>query len=144
MDMISGLDELHRRWQKALQMGGKEKIKKQHERGHLTARERIDKLLDPDTFLEMGILNQSDMPGMEELTPADGNIVGLGKIDGRTVLVSATDRTVMAGTEGRVGTFAKEPRSHKIAIERGASLIAHENVTVRQCLAILIPVTVSL
>jgi len=123
MDMKSGMEELKRRREKALQMGGKEKIQIQHERGHLTARERIDKLLDPGTFLEQGILNQSDIPGMEELTPADGNIAGLGKIDGRTVVICATDRTVMAGTEGRVGTFTKEHRVVSMGIEKGYPII---------------------
>jgi len=123
MDMKSGLEELHRRRQKALRMGGKAKIDRQHKRGHLTARERIDKLLDPGTFLEMGILNQSDISGMEDETPADGNIAGFGRIDNRTVAVCAADRTVLAGAEGRVGTFNKERRITKIALEKGYPII---------------------
>ena len=78
------MEELRRRKEKALQMGGPEKIKRQHEKGKLTARERISRLLDPDTFFEVGILNTSDMPGMEDKTPADSKIGGFGKIDGRT------------------------------------------------------------
>lgn len=123
MDMKSGLEQLRRRREKALQMGGKANIERQHQRGHLTARERIDRLLDPGTFWEMGILDQSDIPGMEDRTPADGNIVGFGEIGGRTVLVSAADRTVLAGVEGRVGSFAKERRASVIALENRCPVI---------------------
>ena len=49
------LDDLHERREKAKLGGGEEKIAKQHERGKLTARERIDLLVDPGTFVEMGI-----------------------------------------------------------------------------------------
>ena len=47
------LEELKRRKEKALQMGGPEKVKRQHDQGRLTARERISNLLDPGTFLEV-------------------------------------------------------------------------------------------
>jgi acetyl-CoA carboxylase carboxyltransferase component len=104
-------------------MGGKEKIERQHRLGRLTARERIDKLLDPGSFHETGILNVSDIPNMEEHTPADGNIVGFGKIDSRTVVVFAADHTVLAGTEGRVGSFTKEHRTTQIAIKDGYPMI---------------------
>ena len=123
MDMRSGLEELRKRREAALQTGGKDKVGRQHQRGHLTARERIDKLLDPGTFSEAGILNQSDIPGMEERTPADGNVVGFGQIDGRTVVVCAADRTVLAGAEGRVGSFTKETRATRIAVEKGYPII---------------------
>jgi acetyl-CoA carboxylase carboxyltransferase component len=123
MNMQSGLEELKRRREKALKMGGPEKIAKQHNLGRLTARERVGKLLDPGTFMEVGILDLSDMPGMEEQAPADGNIVGFGKIDSRTVLVTAADKTVCAGAEGRVGAFVKEHRATKIAIERRIPII---------------------
>jgi acetyl-CoA carboxylase carboxyltransferase component len=53
------LEELKRRREKALQMGGPEKVKRQHEQGKLTARERIARLLDPDSFLEVGMGQKS-------------------------------------------------------------------------------------
>ena len=62
------LKELEERKARALQMGGTEKIEKQHARGKLTARERIDRLLDPGSFLEVGMFNHSDVPGMEDKT----------------------------------------------------------------------------
>ncbi len=65
------IEQLKQRQAKARQMGGPEKIRKQHDQGKLTARERIDCLLDPDSFLEVGMLNHSDVPGMEDKTPAD-------------------------------------------------------------------------
>ncbi|MFC1954181.1 carboxyl transferase domain-containing protein, partial [Chloroflexota bacterium] len=104
MGMEEAIRELHSRREKAKQMGGEEKVKRQHERGRLTARERIDKLLDLDSFWEVGILNTSDVPEMAEVTPADGRVCGIGTIDGRKVAVIAEDRTVIGGSGGRIGT----------------------------------------
>jgi len=96
------LEELERRRARALEMGGPEKVQRQHDRGSLTARERIDRLLDPGSFLEVGMLNHSDMPGMEDKTPADSKVAGHGKIDGRHVAVLSNDFTVLAATSSRV------------------------------------------
>src|SRR6266566_1353853 len=78
---------------------GEEKaIAKQHAEGKLTARERIDKLLDPGTFVEEFMLAEtpaSDFGMAERKRPADGVITGYGKIDGRTVYVFAQDFTVI-------------------------------------------------
>jgi hypothetical protein len=90
------MEEFAQRRARALQMGGDEKIGKQHDKGRLTARERIDQLLDPGSFLEVGMLNLSDMPGMEENTPADSKVAGYGTIDGRRVAVISNDFTVLA------------------------------------------------
>ena len=79
------LDELTEKKNKALQQGGPERVKRQHDRGLLTARERIERLLDPGTFVEFGLLACSDMPGMEDRTPADGLITGYGLINGRQI-----------------------------------------------------------
>ena len=98
------LDELHRRQAKALELGGATKIDRLKARGALTARERISTLLDPDTFFESGMLNHSDVPGMEDKTAADGKICGYGAIDQRPVAVTADDPTVLAGSGGRVGS----------------------------------------
>ncbi len=72
MGMDESLEELKKRKAKALEMGGSEKVARQHARGRLTVRERIDKLLDPGTFFEIGLLNHSDIPGMGEKTASDG------------------------------------------------------------------------
>jgi len=96
------LKELQRKKAQAKEMGGAEKIEKQHARGKLTARERIDHLLDPESFFEIGMLNYSDRPEMAEKTPADSKVAGYGLIDGRRVVIFANDFTVLASTSSRV------------------------------------------
>ncbi len=113
------LRDLEARKEKARQQGGPEKVARQHQRGRLTARERIHRLLDPDTFSEVGLLATSDMPGMANKTPADGLITGFGKINGRPVAVVANDFTVLASTNARI--YSKKAhhmrdRSHKLGI----------------------------
>src|SRR5438477_9999255 len=93
------VEELHERREKAKLGGGAEKIAKQHERGKLTARERLDLLIDEGTFTELGIharphFSQKAMEGIE--APADGVITGYGKVNGRLAAVCAYDFTVMA------------------------------------------------
>ena len=122
MGMKEALDELKRRKTKAAEMGGAEKVARKHDMGLGTARERVDKLLDPGTFFEIGMLNHSDIPGMEDKTPADGKIAGFGTIDGRTVAVTADDATVLAGTGGRIGV-EKEHRLTRWACEKGFPII---------------------
>jgi hypothetical protein len=63
------MQEFALRREQALKMGGAEKITHHHAKGKWTARERIERLLDPDSFLEVGRFNHSDIPGMEEKTP---------------------------------------------------------------------------
>lgn len=96
------LDQLAQKKANALEMGGPEKVAKQHAAGKLTARERLQRLLDPDSFLEFGLLATSDMPDMQARTPADGLICGYGRIDGRRVGVVANDFTVLAATNARI------------------------------------------
>lgn len=111
IDML--LKELKDRRDKFLQMGGPEKVKRQHDRGWLTARERIDQLLDPGSFMEMGLFAHSDFPGTEDRTPADSLICGYGLMNGRRVAVIANDFTVLASTNAKVNlkkllTFKKQ------------------------------------
>ncbi len=99
-------ERLQHQRREARQMGGTEAIQKQHEAGKLTARERIELLFDPGTFVEFGILatHHSLLPDMKDkVTPADAVITGIGKVDGRPVCAAAYDFTVMAGTMGEVG-----------------------------------------
>jgi len=116
------IDELEQRKAKARQMGGEQKVALQHQLGRLTARERIDKLVDPGSFMELGLLSHSDAPGMEDKSPADGLIAGLAKIDARPVAVSATDKTVFAGTEGTV-YIGKDKLLSELAVRKGYPLI---------------------
>jgi len=116
------LDELRRRKEKVLKMGGEETIRRRHEKGMLTARERVGGLLDKGSFLEIGMLNSSDVPGMEEKTPADSKIAGFGKIGGRQVIVVANDFTVLAATSSRVAS-RKEGELRAFSDKKGLPLI---------------------
>ncbi len=108
--MLEYITDLEKRKKAALQLGGEEKVKKHHELGFNTARERIDELVDANSFMEFGMLNHSDSPEYENKSPADGTIAGLAKIDDRPVVVQATDKTVLAGT----GAAVNGRKSHLI------------------------------
>src|SRR5439155_728380 len=92
----------------------------QHEREKLTARERLDLLIDEGTFTELGIhgrphFSQRAMEGKE--APADGVITGYGKVEGRLVAVAAYDFTVMAGSMGMTGEM-KVTRLRELALTK--------------------------
>jgi acetyl-CoA carboxylase carboxyltransferase component len=114
------VEDLHERREKAKLGGGEEKIAVQHERGKLTARERIDLLVDPGTFVEIGIQagphsSQRAMEGKE--APADGVITGWGDVEGRPCCIAAYDFTVMAGSMGMTGEF-KVGRLREMALQK--------------------------
>ncbi len=115
-------DELAQRRAHALGMGGSVKLQRTRDRGALNARERIARLLDPDSYFELGLLTHSDVPGMEARTPADGKIVGVGRIDRRSVLVKADDVTVLAGAGGRIGS-QKSKAAVQFAIDKGYPIV---------------------
>ena len=105
--------------------GGEDRIAKQHAKGKITARERLDELLDPASFheLESFILQRSDMSeSYDGQKLGDGVVTGYGQVNGRTVFVYAQDFTVMGGSLG-------EMQSHKIcrvmdlAAQNGAPVI---------------------
>jgi methylmalonyl-CoA decarboxylase subunit alpha len=103
-------------------MGGPERLAKRRAEGRLNSRERIARLLDPGTFLELGTFNVSDIPGMESQTPADSKIAGFGKIDGRPVAVCSNDFTVLAATSSRVAGH-KEAELKRLATARGVPIV---------------------
>jgi methylmalonyl-CoA decarboxylase subunit alpha len=112
--------DLHDRRRRAKLGGGEQKIALQHERGKLTARERIDLLVDPGTFVEIGIhggphFSQRSMEGKE--APADGVITGWGDVDGRRSCIVAYDFTVMAGSMGMTGEL-KVGRLREMAVQK--------------------------
>lgn len=119
--------ELHAKRRKNLGMGGEERIAKQHQRGKLTVRERIDLLFDEGTFVELGLLaHQQPVRGGEadaEGTPADGVVTGHGQVDGREVWVIAYDFTVMAGSMGAVGEQFKAARVRELALRYRKPLV---------------------
>jgi acetyl-CoA carboxylase carboxyltransferase component len=85
--------------------GGSAKIEAQHKKGKLAARERIQKLLDPDTFVEVGLFayHRCNRLGMDKKElPADGVVTGYGEVQGQTVFIYSQDFTVMGGSAGPV------------------------------------------
>jgi len=109
----------------ALLMGGKEEIQKQQQAGKSSVRERIQLLFDPQTFVELGVLAQSEADTKtikEKPTPADGCITGYGKINGRLVCVIAYDFTVLAGSIGAVGE-RKASRIREMALKQRLPII---------------------
>ena len=109
--LVAELEELEVRLR---QGGGEERIKRQHDAGKLTARERIALLLDPRTpFHEVGLLVAHDR--YEGQAPAAGVVTGLGRIHGRPVVVIANDATVKAGSWWPE-TITKMLRAQEIAM----------------------------
>ncbi len=109
----------------ARQGGGQARIDRQHAKGKLTARERIEALLDPGTFTEVGtfIAHRATGFGMESSHPAgDGVVTGSGMIDGRPVCVFAQDFTVLGGSVGEAHG-RKIARIMEMARQTGVPLI---------------------
>ena len=100
-EMKRQIEELKRKRAAAVLGGGRSKIDKQHRSGRLTARERIDHLLDPGSFVEMNMLAALPDDSKRDIF-GDGVVVGYGKIGGRRVGVFCQDFTVNAGTTGSI------------------------------------------
>ncbi len=100
MTWQADVDELHRRAERAREMGGPESVAFHHGRGKLTVRERLDLLADPGTFNETGVLAGKatyDGETLESLTPAN-SVTGILRLDGRKVVVHAGDFTIRGGS----------------------------------------------
>src|SRR5690349_16559473 len=122
--MQERLDDLNKRKEEALQPGSQRSVDRQHEKGKLLARERIEYLLDPGSFHELDMLarHRAHNSGIEERPLTDGVITGWGTIDGRKIFVFSQDFTVFGGALGEV--FAE--KIHKVmdlALSVGAPLI---------------------
>src|SRR6187549_2546232 len=103
--------------------GGKKKIDKQHELGKLTARERINLLLDPDaSYTEIGAFVGDGMYKEEGGCPAGGVVVVVGQVSGRTCVVVANDATVKAGAWFPI-TGKKNLRAQELAMENRLPII---------------------
>ena len=119
------LDELDRRLRAAELGGGTERIERQHQAGKLTARERVDLLLDPGSFVEIDALvtHRCRDFGMDQKTiPGDGVVCGYGTIDNRLVYVFAQDFTVFGGSLSETNA-RKITKIMDLAMENGAPLI---------------------
>lgn len=123
--MAEAVESLREKKEQYRGMGGPDKIARQHELGKLTVRERLDLLFDPGSFVEFGLLghHQSLSPQMQgKFTPADGNVCGIGEVEGRKVCVIAYDFTVMAGSMGMIGEF-KAARIRELALRERIPIV---------------------
>jgi len=106
--------------------GGAKRIEQQRNRGKLTARERIELLLDPDSFNELGafVTHRSEEMGLSgQRYPGDAVVTGSGLVNGRRVFVYSQDFTVLGGSISEV-VGQKASQVMDMAIESGAPLIA--------------------
>jgi acetyl-CoA carboxylase carboxyltransferase component len=102
------LEKLDQNRRENLAGGGQERIDLQHSLGKLTARERIEKLIDPGTFEEIGSLVREfrmGLTGEPKPSPSDGVIMGMAAVNGRSAMVYALDFTVMSGAIGDQGVW---------------------------------------
>jgi propionyl-CoA carboxylase beta chain len=128
-DNLSGYEKARQRLidlEKQAELGGgQSRIDKQHEAGKFTARERIDMLLDPGTFVELDKLKThrcGDFGMASKKIPGDGVVTGYGKIEGRLVFVFSQDFTVFGGSLS--GAFAEKVcKIMDLATENGAPVI---------------------
>ena len=102
--MQQRLEELERRRQAALHAGSEAAVQRQRSRGKMTARERIDYLLDAGSFQELDMLARSRAAGTSEdkRSYTDGVVTGFGSVDGKKVCIFSQDFTVIGGTLGEV------------------------------------------
>ena len=124
MSWSEEVEEIARRRARALKLGGKERIDRQHASGRLTVRERIDALIDPGSFFELGAL--AGYQTAEGFVPS-GYVAGLGRVDGRDVAVGGEDFTVRGGSErdenekvALICAMAKEYRIPLVLFHDGA------------------------
>ncbi len=106
----------------ALSMGGKKKIAIRKAEGNLNARERLDVLLDDNSFYELGMHARAIRSELRDKSPADGKITGTGKIAGRSVAVVSNDFTVV-GASSSVVNGKKIRHIREIADRRGLPII---------------------
>jgi acetyl-CoA carboxylase carboxyltransferase component len=126
MGLISDkIEELKKRKAKIEEQGGEKGVGKQHERGQLTARERIDYFFDKGTFQEVDMFvkhrcSSFNMPTTE--IPADGVVTGFGKVNGRTVYIFSQDFTARGGSLGEMHA-KKITKVMDLAMKAGAPCV---------------------
>lgn len=121
--MKKALNEKQKRLEKIYEGGGKKAIKKQQEKNKLTARERINYLIDPDKpFIEIGAFAGYQMYEEEGGCPAGGTVGGVGYVSGRQCVIVANDQTVKAGAWFPI-TAKKNLRLQEIALENHLPII---------------------
>lgn len=125
MGLQENLHELTRRNEEALQGGGPARVQRQHDLGKFTARERIDLLLDPGSFVELDRFKThrcTDFDMDKQKTPGDGVVTGYGNVDGRQVFVFSQDFTVFGGSLS--GAFSEKVcKVMDLAVKTGCPMI---------------------
>ncbi|MFN0095439.1 MAG: acyl-CoA carboxylase subunit beta [Dehalococcoidia bacterium] len=123
-ETLAGLSARFRARREKLQaeMGGPSRIDRVHARGRLTIRERIDRLADPGSFVEMGTFARSERPEDLATTPGDGKVGGFATVAGRPVCVMGDDHTVLHGTTAFIGA-RKMARLWEHALSHGQPFI---------------------
>lgn len=116
------LNEMESRKRKALAMGGAEKLAKRKAEGLLNARERVDLLFDPGSFIESGLYTVSNRPEDKDTTPADGKVSGFGRIDGREAAMVANDFTVKGASSASMN-IKKLKHMKIVARKRGIPIV---------------------
>ncbi|HRY55488.1 MAG TPA: carboxyl transferase domain-containing protein, partial [Spirochaetia bacterium] len=123
--MDDKIRELEERRSKVLAGGGPKRVAAQHEKGKMTARERVESLLDSGSFTEIDafVEHRCDELGMAEVeAPGEGVVIGHGTIGGRLVFVFAQDFTVIGGSLGEMHA-AKICKAMDLAVKAGAPVI---------------------
>ncbi|MFN8647452.1 MAG: acyl-CoA carboxylase subunit beta [Gemmatimonadales bacterium] len=119
------LDQLHHRQAQSEQGGGPERLAQQHKKGKLSARERLDLLLDPGSFVELDRFvthRCTDFGLAAQQIPGDGVVTGYGRVDGRLVYVFSQDFTVFGGSLSE--TFAEKIcKVMDLALRNGAPVV---------------------
>lgn len=116
------IKELDARKQRALAMGGAQKLAERKAQGVLNARERIDRLFDEGSFSESGLFAVSSRPEDKESTPADGKVAGYGRVNGREVAVVSNDFTVKGASSAQIN-IRKLKQMKAVAKKRGIPLV---------------------
>jgi len=116
------LNELERRRQAALAMGGEAKLAERRAQGVLNARERVDRLFDAGSFLESGQFATSNRPEDKATTPADGKVAGFGRIAGREAAVISNDFTVKGASSAGIN-IKKLKHIKGVAKKRGIPIV---------------------
>ena len=123
--MQEKIEELKRRREAVMLGGGADKLEKQRQAGKLTARERIDALVDPASFEENGLFaeHRATMFGMEgKSMPADGVVTGAASVGGRLIHLASQDFTVMGGAAGEVHSI-KVAEVMQMALKTGSPFV---------------------
>ena len=125
MAPTQAIEELRNRLAAAERGGGEDRVRKQHEAGKLTARERVELLLDAGSFVEIDALvthRCTDFGMQKQKIPGDGVICGYGTVDGRLVYLFAQDFTVFGGSLSETNA-QKICKVMDLAVENGAPVI---------------------